>query len=401
MPKWEKVKSQAGVVLRLFFGLAYLASMSVSNSKYDVVVIGLGAVGSAALYQLSKSGKRILGIDRYSPPHTLGSSHGESRITRLAVGEGEDYVDLAKRSHQIWRVIEAESGVEIMTTTSGILLDSGTVPWSKHGSEGFWDRTVTYAKKKNIDHEILSPELLKARFPAFQLESSGKVYLEKEAGFLRPELAIQTQLDLAGKNGAAILGNTPVLGISENEGLVTIQTAEQTIEAYKVLLSAGGWNRDFLPKAEKTRFKICRQVLHWIEIDPDFTTWSDYPVWMWGFGVRAEDFIYGFPSLDGKSVKMASESFVDSIHPDLLQREVSPAEQALFWKEKVTGRILGLRPNFIKSVVCFYTVTEDARFVISPLKELPNVTLVSACSGHGFKHSAALGEQLAQNLIGE
>lgn len=375
--------------------------MSISNSKYDVVVIGLGAVGSAALYQLSKSGKRILGIDRYSPPHTLGSSHGESRITRLAVGEGEDYVDLAKRSHQVWREIEAESGVEIMTTTSGILMDSGVNPWSKHGSEGFWDRTVAYAKKKNIDHEILSAGMLKARFPAFQLESNSKVYLEKEAGFLRPELAIQTQLDLAKKNGAAILVNTPVLELLENEGLLTIRTANQTIEAENVILSAGGWIHDFLPKAERTKFKICRQVLHWLEIDPDFDSWIDYPVWMWGFGAQAEDFIYGFPSLDGKTIKMASESFVDSIHPNLLQREVSPEEQEFFWREKVAGKILGLRPNFIKSLVCFYTVTEDARFVVGPLDSLPNVTLVSACSGHGFKHSAALGEQLAKNLIGD
>ncbi|MDP2040584.1 MAG: N-methyl-L-tryptophan oxidase [Algoriphagus sp.] len=372
--------------------------MTSSRSKYDVVVIGLGAVGSATLFHLSKSSKSILGIDRYEPPHTFGSSHGESRITRLAVGEGEDYVALAKRSHQLWREIEEEAGVEIMSTTLGILLDSGAQPWAKHGSEGFWNRTVSFAKRQNVGHRILDHLELKTLFPAFQLGSSGKVYLEHEAGFLRPENAIRAQLDLAQKRGAQLLFNSPVKELSKLGDSILIRTGEREIVAGKVLLSAGGWIRDFLPEPERPKFKICRQVLHWLEIEPDFTDWTSYPVWMWGFGPAPEDFIYGFPSLDGKTVKMASESFVDSSHPDYLSREVSADEQDLFWKEKVSGKILGLKPTVSKSVVCFYTVTEDARFVIRPMVEMENVLLVSACSGHGFKHSAALGEQLAKAL---
>jgi sarcosine oxidase len=372
--------------------------MTTFRSTYDVVVIGLGAVGSAALFHLSKGSKSILGIDRYEPPHTFGSSHGESRITRLAVGEGEDYVALAKRSHQLWREIEAEAGVEIMSTTSGILLDSGAQPWAKHGSEGFWDKTVSFAKRQNVGHQILDHLELKTLFPAFQLGSSGKAYLEHEAGFLRPENAIRAQLELAQKNGAQLLFNSPVEELSRLGDSILIRTGEREIVAGKVLLSAGGWIRDFLAEAEKPKFKICRQVLHWLEIEPGFTDWTSYPVWMWGFGPAPEDFIYGFPSLDGKTVKMASESFVDSSHPDYLSREVSADEQDLFWKEKVSGKILGLKPTVSKSVVCFYTVTEDARFVSRPMVEMENVLLVSACSGHGFKHSAALGEQLAKAL---
>ncbi len=373
--------------------------MSEQRLKYDVVIIGLGAVGSATLFQLSKTGKRILGIDRFEPPHTLGSSHGESRITRLAVGEGEDYVALAKRSHQIWNEIEGATGAKIMTRTSGILMDSGAQPWAKHGSEGFWDRTVSFAKSQDIAHEILDSDKLKSRFPAFQLESSGKAYLEFEAGYLRPELAIQTQLDLAGKYGAERLFNEPVEAIDIWEDSILIHTKTQEILAEKVLLSAGGWIKDFLPQTEKPRFKICRQVLHWLEIESGNVDWTKYPVWMWGFGPNPEDFIYGFPSLDGKTVKMASESFIDSEHPDRLDRTVSMAEQALFWEEKVAGKIKGLKREFVKSVVCFYTVTEDARFVIGSLPGKENVKFVSACSGHGFKHSAALGERLAKLLI--
>lgn len=374
--------------------------MSDQRAKYEVVIIGLGAVGSATLFQLSKSGKRILGIDRFEPPHTLGSSHGESRITRLAVGEGEDYVALAKRSHQIWREIESETGAKIMTTTSGILMDSGAQPWAKHGSEGFWDRTVSFAKRQDIAHEILDSVQLKSRFPAFQLESLGKAYLEFEAGYLRPELAIQSQLDFARKNGAELLYNSPVESITAFKESILVRTKTQEILAEKVLLSAGGWIKDFLPQAEKPRFKICRQVLHWLEIELGENDWTKYPVWMWGFGPNPEDFIYGFPSLDGTTVKMASESFINDDHPDRLDRTVSAEEQELFWKQKIEGKVVGLKRVFVKSVVCFYTVTEDARFVSESFPGMENVLLVSACSGHGFKHSAALGERLAKSLIG-
>ena len=373
--------------------------MTYQAAKYEIVVIGLGAIGSATLYQLSKSGKKILGIDRFEPPHTLGSSHGESRITRLAVGEGEEYVSLAKRSHQIWRELEVESGAKIMTRTSGILMDSGVQPWGKHGGEGFWDSTVSFAKSHQVSHTILDSKTLKSRFPAFQLESSGKVYLEDEAGFLRPELAIRMQLDLARKNGAGISVNTEVEELRKEGDSVLIRMKDGEVLADRVLLSAGGWVKGFLGEKEKPDFKICRQILHWLEIDTDFTDWTKYPVWMWGFGPKAEDFIYGFPSLDGKTVKLATESFVEVPHPDFLDRTVRREEQDQFWEEKLVGRIRGLRRNFVKSAVCFYTVTADARFVIKRLDGMENVLVASACSGHGFKHSAALGERLALDLL--
>ena len=369
-----------------------------SQTYYDVAVIGLGAVGSATLYQLSKTGAKVIGLDRYSPPHSMGSSHGESRITRLAVGEGEEYVALAKRSHEIWDEIESQIGISIRTRTGGLLIDSGIIPWSKHGSEGFWDRTVRFAKNQDIAYQIPSLDYVKQKFPAFKIPSRGKVYFESEAGFLRPELAIQVQLDLAKKNGAEVLMNSPCEKIRETTGGFVIECSVGQIFSRKIVLSAGGWIKDFLPPAEGDRFKICRQVLHWLEIEPGWNSWSDYPVWMWGFGSQPEDFIYGFPSLDGRSVKMASESFIETSHPDKLLREVSAGEQQEFWRSKVLGIISGLKNSFIQSKVCFYTVTTDAKFVIQSMGDHQDFILISACSGHGFKHSAALGEKLAKQM---
>ncbi len=368
--------------------------------QFDVVVVGLGAVGSAALYQLSGTGKNVLGIDRFDPPHTMGSSHGETRITRLAVGEGSEYVSLARRSHAIWKDLECQTGNQIYFPVGGVLMDSGIKPWGKHGAEGFFARTVSYANKFGIRHDLFDSAQLKKRFLNFELPESGKVYFEYEAGYLKPELAIETQLRLAKKNGAKILTNSAVLDIQKIPGGgVKLILEGKEINANKVLLSAGGWIKDFLGEKEKPEFKICRQVLHWVETRSE--DWKYYPVFMWGFGADSENFIYGFPSLDGKSVKMATESFVETPHPGEMNREVSLEEQRQFWEEKVAGKISGLKPNILKSTVCFYTVTEDAKFVIRPIPGMEEVLMVSACSGHGFKHSAALGELLKDKLINE
>ena len=177
-----------------------------------------------------------------------------------------------------------------------------------------------------------------------------------------------------------------------------IRVEGKEILAKQVVLCAGGWVKDFLPLPTQKKLKICRQVLYWIALAEGYPDWKQYPVWMWGYGPAPEDFIYGFPSLDGKSIKMASESFVEVAHPDELNREVSEEEEEIFWHTKVEGKLIGLKKQILKTSVCFYTVTEDARFVIEPMNGDSNFLWVSACSGHGFKHSAALGEDLVKRL---
>ena len=369
-----------------------------NGSNFDVVVIGLGAVGSATLYQLSKRGIAALGIDQFEPPHTMGSSHGETRITRLAVGEGEEYVALAKRSHEIWAELEAASGQKIRTKTGGILLDSGLDPWSKHGVEGFWERTLRYAQNQEISHRVLEYQEFKESYPPFLLPPSGKVYWEEEAGYLFPEVAIRVQLEEAQKQGATVWISSKVTAIQAQGEYFQIQVEGKEILAKQVVLSAGGWVKDFLPLPIQKKLKICRQVLYWIAVEEGYADWEHYPIWMWGYGPAPEDFIYGFPSLDGKSIKMASESFVEVDHPDQLNREVTVEEQEIFWNTKVEGKLLGLKKQFLKTSVCFYTVTEDSQFLIEAMAGDKNFLWVSACSGHGFKHSAALGEDLVIRL---
>lgn len=374
--------------------------MDVKN--IDFAVIGLGAVGAATVYHLSGQGKKVIGLDQYAPPHEFGSTHGETRISRLAVGEGADFLPLVRRSHQLWKDLESKSGKKIFYQVGGVLMDSGNQSWAKHGSKGFFENTVSLAKESDIPHEVFDAGELKNRFREFNLPEKSRVYYEPSAGYLLPELAVSTQLSLAESQGARIMTHTKVLGIQPlSGGGVLIRTNHGTIEAGQVCISAGAWIKDFIPSFIKPHFKVCRQILHWLPIEPGYFSGNNFPVYMWGFGPNPEDFIYGFPSLNGKTVKMATESFVPSHHPDGISRSISADEQALFIKEKLRSKYNGLLGTIASSKVCIYTVTPDAYFVVDRLPDFPEVLVASACSGHGFKHSAALGESITHELLGK
>src|SRR5262245_32171576 len=164
--------------------------------RYDTIVLGLGAMGSAALFHLAKRGQNVLGIDRFSPPHTLGSSHGDTRVTRLAIGEGAHYTPLVMRSHQLWRDIEKETGRDLMTTTGGLIISSQSTTSRMHVQD-FFGTTVAAAETYGIEHEILDAQAIRRRFPPFNVRDDEIGYFEHEAGFLRPEACIAAQLSLA------------------------------------------------------------------------------------------------------------------------------------------------------------------------------------------------------------
>ncbi len=168
----------------------------------DVLVVGLGAVGSAALYQSAKLGARAIGIDRFIPPHDQGSSHGDTRITREAIGEGREFVPLVLRSNQIWEELEAATGRSLLTRNGGLVLASPSMPGDHHGSTSFIQDTIAAATEFGIAHEVLSTNELRSRYPQFRLRGDEIGYFEPGAGFLRPEACIETQLTLATQLGA-------------------------------------------------------------------------------------------------------------------------------------------------------------------------------------------------------
>ncbi len=194
----------------------------------DVLVVGLGAVGSAALYQAAKFGASAIGIDRFIPPHDRGSSHGDTRITREAIGEGREFVPLVQRSNQIWQELEAATGRSLLIRNGGLVLASPSMPGDHHGSTSFIRDTIAAATEFGIAHEILSTEELRHRYPQFRLRGDEIGYFEPGAGFLRPEACIETQLTLAKQSGARVITSETVTDCQPMpDGTVEVRTTQQ------------------------------------------------------------------------------------------------------------------------------------------------------------------------------
>ena len=366
--------------------------------KYDVIVLGLGAMGSASVYQLSKAGVNVLGIDQFAPPHKLGSTHGDTRITRLAIGEGMEYVPLVKRSHEIWRELEKETGYDLLTQCGGLIM-TVTDSYGQHNSGDFLQNTYDAADKYGIKHEKLSNEQIRERFPQFNVRSDERGYYEPEAGYLRPEKCIEAQLELAKKHGATLNLNEKVTEFESDDSTVTVTTDKGTYQANKLIVSAGPWITDFLPEF-KDIFKIHRQVLYWFDIDSEesYEIYRDMPIFIWEFSNRRYDNFYGFPAIDGPSggVKLATETYDTDTSPNDISREVTPEETQAVYDHYVKEQFPHLTSKCVKAATCMYTDTPDAKFVIDFHPKHQNVIVASPCSGHGFKHSAAIGEVLSQ-----
>ena len=367
----------------------------------DVVVIGLGAVGSATLYRLARSGAKVVGIDRFRPPHAMGSSHGESRITRLAVGEGFAYAPLVRRSHEIWRELEAETGETLMLQTGGLIMSSGSGSANHHGKDDFVRRTIRVAQESGVAVEALDASEIAARYPQFVLQGDEIGCFEPTAGIVFPERCVNVQLRLASSHGARIYLDERLLEFRTVQGKVDIITDRRTMQAGRVVLAAGPWLPTLAGGRLQTAAKVYRQTLHWFAADAALFTPDRFPVFIWMHGEQEEDYFYGFPALsDCAVIKVATERYLSAVDPDMVSRDVDAFEARSMFDSHVSGRLRGVTQTAVRSVACLYTVTSDAGFILDVLPEHPNVIAASACSGHGFKHSAAVGERLASQALG-
>jgi sarcosine oxidase len=343
----------------------------------DTIVVGLGAMGSAAAYQLAKRGARVLGIDRHAPPHASGSHCGESRITRKAIGEGDFYVPLALRSYDIWREIEAEVPAErLLNVVGGLWISSPRRQVEIHVAD-FFDKTLAAARRFGIAHEVLDAAQIRSRFPAFRVRDDEMGYYEPEAGYLRPEACVRAQLHLAAAHGATLLTNERVTRITQDGESVVVATSKAIHRAGQAIVCSGAGIVELLPELAP-RFTVTRQVQYWFEA----VGHEELPVWIWELQGRNHA-IYGFPSHAGVA-KVATESF---------SREIPPAQM---YESLVRPFVEGVGPRCVKTVPCLYTATAGFRFLIDRHPRMDRVIVASPCSGHGFKHSAAIGEALAQ-----
>ncbi|MEW6121721.1 MAG: N-methyl-L-tryptophan oxidase [Pseudomonadota bacterium] len=374
--------------------------MSIAAGSWDVAVIGLGAMGSATLYHLARSGVRAIGIDRLTPPHTFGSSHGETRITREAVGEGADYVPLVRASHRLWRDLEAETGETLLVPCGALVMASGSAPNSHHGKPDFVRRSIAVAQAHGIAHEVLDAGEIRRRFPQFMGLTGDEIgYFEPGGGYVRPEACITAQLRRARELGADIRTGTFVTGLAPDGAGMRIETSTGPLRAAKVVVAAGPWAGAFLGPALRPAFSVHRQVLHWFELSAPRLFPADSPVFIWMHGTGDEDYVYGFPpAASPGAIKVATEQYGIASQVDGVDRWVAPGEVRQMYERHVRGKIAGVSPRSVRTAVCLYTTSLDHGFLVDARPDMENVLLVSACSGHGFKHSAGIGEMVARHL---
>ena len=267
-----------------------------------------------------------------------------------------------------------------------------------HGKEDFVSHTIRLAQKYAVAHEVLDKAEIMRRFPMFQLSGNETGYFEPGAGTLFVERCIEAQLEVARAQGATLQFDEKVTDIDVvNDDLVRVVTEFGRYSARKVVLSTGAWIREFIPESERSLFKITRQVFFWYEAQ-ESEKWqpNKFPVFIW-VGRTVDEFFYGMPGVPGavRGVKVGTEVHVDHDSPEAVERTVAQPEIDQMYDVYIRNRLKGLTSKCLYTATCLYTETPDGDFVIDRHPDHANLLVASPCSGHGFKHSAAIGEILA------
>jgi sarcosine oxidase len=359
---------------------------------YDVIVIGLGGMGSATAYQLAARGQRVLGLERHTPAHDRGSSHGQSRIIRQAYFEDPAYVPLLLRAYELWQQLERETAQDLLVITGGLMIgtpDSGVVRGA-----------IRSAQEWHLTHEVLDAAAIRRRFPLFTPQPHEIALYEALAGFVRPEASVAAHLVRAAALGADLHFGEPVTSweaTGNGEG-VRVTTPQGTYEAARLVVSPGPWAPDLLARLGLP-LEVERQVMYWFDPvggDAPFQP-QHFPIYIWE--TAPDVTIYGFPASDGPGTGAKIAFFrVPGAHevttPETIDREVHAAEIAQM-RDAFAGRIPSLDGTFRQAKTCMYTNTPDEHFVITTLPDAPQVTVAAGFSGHGYKFASVVGEILA------
>ena len=360
------------------------------SAAYEVIVAGLGAMGSAALYHLARAGVRVVGIDRFTPPHAMGSSHGRSRIIREAYFEDPLYVPLVQHAYELWGALQRESGREILVRTGGVMI-------------GPPDGTVTVgalrsARQHGLPHERLTAAQLHERIPGFRPTVDMIGVWEPRAGYLVPETAIAAHLSLAEGHGARLAVSEAIVDWRATADGVEVTTSNGVHHADRLVLTLGAWLSGMLRDLELP-LAVERNVPYWFKPARPTTLFDrgHFPIWLCEYAPGRV--WYGFPD-DGHGVKVALHHQGTLADPDALRRDVGPDEIA-YIRALVRAFMPDADGPLAETAVCMYTNTPDEHFLIDRHPAHPRVIVASPCSGHGFKFSSAIGEQLALLAIGE
>ncbi|MGW4247297.1 N-methyl-L-tryptophan oxidase [Nocardia sp. NPDC004722] len=355
------------------------------TETYDVIVIGLGGMGSAAAYHLAQRGQRVLGLERFTPAHDRGSSHGGSRIIRQSYFEDPAYVPLLLRAYELWEQLARDSAAEVYRLTGGLYVgppESLTVAGS-----------IRASREWSLPHDLLDASEIRSRFPNFAPEPHFVGLYEELAGFARPERTVAAHLDLAAAHGATLRYGEVVESWRDTGSGVTVTTGTGVYSAGQLVICPGAWAPGLLADLG-IGIEIERQVMYWFDPVVGSRRFEGDPIYIAENDHGAQ--IYGFPAIDGPEGGVKTAFFRKGIPctPDTIDRTVHP-EEITEMRTRVSELLPALVGRSLHTATCMYSNTADQHFVVARHPAHTAVTVACGFSGHGFKFVPVVGEILA------
>jgi sarcosine oxidase len=360
------------------------------KTSYDVAVIGIGTMGSFACCELARRGRRVIGFDRFVPPHGRGSHSGDTRVFRIAYAEHPDYVPLAQRASELWDQYAAMAKVRLLTRCG--MLSVGPREGGLIGG---------ILKSSALHHleaaQYTSAEIRRA-FPAFTPDEDHVGVFEPQAGWIDSNAAIETAQRLASQHGAVLRLDEPVSQWAHRGSHFEVTTASGTVTAERLVITAGAWTTQLLQELGLP-LRVERKVLTWIDpLDPGLFQPPAFPVFAFD-----EGFFYGFPAIEGRGVKLAVhwqrgqgvQDPNESVSEGTLADARDPLALAARWMPRLAGPLPEALQRVRQMKTCLYVMSHDEHFFVDQHPGYPGLVFAAGFSGHGFKFAPAIGEILA------
>lgn len=359
------------------------------NERYDVIVIGIGAMGAATCSELARRGTHVLGLEQHGIPHSLGSSHGESRVIRICYYENPEYVPLLRRTYELFDQLEQDSGERLHVRTGALYMGDEECDLVRGA--------LRTAHEHDLTHEMLSHQEVIKRYPQFRLPDNHVGVWEPQAGYLLPEASICAMTRVALEHGAQIHGHEPVIDWEEHGSHVTVRTERGSYEAGQVVFCAGAWTNRILGEIG-VPLEVARHVLAWVWPGrPERFTADSFPVW----GLDDPDgfFYYGFPLQPGRvGLKAARHYRGEPVSLDALDRMPRLKDE-----QEIRAALTRYLPDadgpVLSMSVCMYTNSPDGHFIIDRHPTCPRAVIATGFSGHGFKFAPVVGEILSDLVL--
>jgi sarcosine oxidase len=359
-----------------------------NETSFDVIVVGAGGMGSASAFHLARRGKRVLCLERFDIPHSMGSSHGINRIIRLAYYEDPSYVPLLRRAYELWRELETESDEQLLYIT-------GSVDASAPDGEVFLG-SLRSCEIHDIPHEVLKSSELSDRFPGYALPPEHVALYQRDGGFVLSERCIVRHVEGAQAAGAVVHARERAIGWESTTSGLRLTTDRGAYEADRLVVAAGAW-MDSLPTGLQALLAPERQVLAWFQpVEPALFQIDRFPV----FNLTVEEGrYYGFPVFGIPGFKVGRYHHLgEEVDPDAMEQEPRLEDEQILrefvarYFPAANGPVMTLKP-------CLFTNAPDEHFIIDTHPDCPEVLLISPCSGHGFKFCSVIGEIVADLVI--